>query len=78
MTDADCQRHLTVVNDEDQYSVWPEDQPVPAGWRETGFRGTRDECLDHIAEVWTDLRPRSVRQAHAGAGRPESGEVPAC
>lgn len=53
--------HTVVVNQEEQYSVWPVLVPVPAGWRETGYRGTRAECLDHIAEVWTDLRPLSVR-----------------
>ncbi|WP_433496526.1 MbtH family protein [Sphaerimonospora sp. CA-214678] len=50
-----------VVNDEEQYSIWWEGREIPAGWTPTGFSGTRQECLDHIAEVWTDMRPRSVR-----------------
>ena len=50
-----------VVNHEEQYSVWPVDRPVPAGWREAGFTGTRDECLAHVDEVWTDMRPLSLR-----------------
>jgi MbtH protein len=54
--------HTVVVNHEEQYSVWPVLIPVPRGWRETGFRGTRGACLAHIAEVWTDLRPLSVRR----------------
>ncbi|MEV4490015.1 MbtH family NRPS accessory protein [Micromonospora coxensis] len=54
---------LVVVNDEEQYSIWPEDREVPAGWHPTGFRGTEQECLAHIDEVWTDMRPRSLRQA---------------
>lgn len=58
--------HIVVVNDEEQYSVWWEDQEPPAGWRPTGFRGTRQECLDEIARVWTDMRPASLR-ARAGA-----------
>lgn len=53
--------HLVVVNHEDQHSVWPEARTLPAGWRATGFSGTRDECLAHIAVVWTDIRPASVR-----------------
>ncbi|BCY09064.1 MbtH family protein [Actinoplanes sp. L3-i22] len=57
--------HLVVRNDEQQYSVWPAATPVPAGWQATGFRGDREHCLDHIAEIWTDLRPRSVREFHA-------------
>jgi MbtH protein len=54
-------RYLVVRNDEEQYSVWEADLPVPAGWTPDGTSGTREECLDHIARVWTDLRPRSLR-----------------
>ncbi len=52
-----------VLNDEEQYSIWPADRELPAGWREEGRRGTREECLSHIEEVWTDMRPASVRRA---------------
>ncbi|WP_432994356.1 MbtH family protein [Dactylosporangium sp. CA-233914] len=51
-----------VVNHEEQHSIWPAGREVPAGWRELGVRGTRSECLAHIAQVWTDLRPLSVRR----------------
>jgi MbtH protein len=54
-----------VRNDEDQYSIWPADRENPAGWHEEGTTGTRAECLSHIEEVWTDLRPRSVRERMA-------------
>ncbi|OLR94680.1 MbtH family protein [Actinokineospora bangkokensis] len=50
-----------VVNGEEQYSVWADGQAVPAGWRAEGFRGSRQDCLDHIERVWTDLRPASLR-----------------
>lgn len=53
--------HLVVINDEDQYSVWPDGRDIPDGWRAEGFTGGRQECLDHIDGVWTDMRPRSVR-----------------
>ncbi|MEU5445345.1 MULTISPECIES: MbtH family protein [Streptomyces] len=53
--------HTVVVNHEEQYSLWPVHVPVPEGWRETGYRGTRSECLEHIRSVWTDLRPLSIR-----------------
>ena len=56
-------RYYVVCNHEDQYSIWLDDRPVPAGWRETGFSGTREECLAHIDEVWTDMRPRRVRES---------------
>lgn len=51
-----------VINDEEQYSVWPADREVPPGWRLVGTRGTRAACLAHIATVWTDLRPASLRR----------------
>jgi MbtH protein len=59
--------HQVVVNDEDQYSLWPLDGRLPAGWRPEGFTGSRAECLDHIDEVWTDMRPRSARLRQDGA-----------
>lgn len=52
-----------VVNDEGQYSIWRADRAPPAGWRCEGKRGSKDECLAHIQEVWTDMRPRSLREA---------------
>ena len=50
-----------VVNHEEQYSIWPADRQPPAGWREVGKEGTKDECLAYIKEVWTDMRPLSLR-----------------
>ena len=52
--------HQVVVNEEDQYSLWPTDRPVPGGWT-TVFAGPTEECLTHIAAHWTDLRPASLR-----------------
>ncbi|MDE0775685.1 MAG: MbtH family protein [Nocardioides sp.] len=54
-----------VVNDEEQYSIWPAEQPVPDGWRTIGFAGPKVEALDHIETVWTDITPLSVRRAGA-------------
>jgi MbtH protein len=51
-----------VVNDEDQYSIWWDGRELPAGWRAEGTRGSREECLAHIDEVWTDMRPLSLRR----------------
>jgi MbtH protein len=58
---------LVVQNHEEQYSIWRADQPVPAGWREVGVSGTREHCLAHIEELWTDMRPRRLREFMAGA-----------
>lgn len=51
-----------VVNDEEQYSIWPADRELPLGWKATGFVGPRAACLEHIREVWTDMRPLSTRR----------------
>ena len=58
----DSTKVKVVINDEEQYSIWPTDRPTPAGWREVGVKGTKDECLAYIREVWTDMRPLSVRK----------------
>jgi MbtH protein len=50
-----------VVNHEEQYSIWPQDRDVPLGWDEEGKEGTKAECLAYIEEVWTDMRPLSLR-----------------
>jgi MbtH protein len=63
---ADGKRYLVVRNDEDQYSIWVEGRPLPAGWHATGFAGEEDACVAHIDLVWTDMRPRSLREAAIG------------
>jgi MbtH protein len=55
--------YKVVLNHEEQYSIWASDQPVPAGWRDEGYAGSKDECLAHIERVWTDMRPLSLRLA---------------
>ncbi|GAA3840625.1 hypothetical protein GCM10022226_73900 [Sphaerisporangium flaviroseum] len=55
--------YAVVVNDEEQYSIWAVGREVPAGWHTTGVQGTREECLEHIGQVWTDMRPKSLRIA---------------
>lgn len=55
--------YLVVVNDEEQYSIWPSGTEVPAGWRPVGVTGTEDECVAYVDEVWQDIRPRGVRVA---------------
>lgn len=55
--------YKVVVNDEEQYSIWPADREVPMGWREVGKTGSKAECLAYIKKVWTDMRPLSLRKA---------------
>jgi MbtH protein len=55
-------KYMVVINDEEQYSIWPVEREVPLGWRPVGVEGSKVECLAHIEKVWTDLRPLSVRK----------------
>jgi MbtH protein len=59
----DTRTYRVVVNHEEQYSIWPTDRDTPAGWRDAGKSGSRTECLAHIKDVWTDMRPLSVRES---------------
>jgi len=52
-----------VVNDEEQYSIWPAGRANPAGWHDVGVSGRKADCLTHIDSVWIDMRPRSLREA---------------
>jgi uncharacterized protein YbdZ (MbtH family) len=54
--------YKVVVNHEEQYSIWPEYKDNPAGWRDAGKAGPKEECLAYIKEVWTDMRPLSLRK----------------
>lgn len=56
------QMYTVVVNHEEQYSIWPADQAVPVGWQVVGEEGSKEACLAYINQVWTDMRPLSLRQ----------------
>ena len=64
--------YKVVLNHEEQYSIWPAERPNPLGWRDAGKSGTKAECLAHIREVWTDMRPLSLRRAMDAARQEES------
>ncbi len=63
VTHANNEHYGVLVNSEGQYSLWPANQHLPSGWLSTGRQGTRQECLDYVESVWTDLRPRAPRAA---------------
>ncbi|HEX7831892.1 MAG TPA: MbtH family NRPS accessory protein [Thermoanaerobaculia bacterium] len=58
--------YQVVVNHEEQYSIWPADRELPLGWNAAGFSGTKQQCLAYIEQVWTDMRPLSLRQKMDG------------
>jgi len=72
MSRDEKENHLlykAVVNHEEQYSIWPANRENPLGWKETGKRGTKAECLAYIEEVWVDMRPLSLRKKMEEAAR---------
>lgn len=67
MTSEGNGTHLVVRNHELQFSLWPADRELPAGWEPEEFRGDREQCLGHIEQVWTDMRPLSARSPQPAA-----------
>jgi MbtH protein len=61
--------YKVVVNHEEQYSIWPDYKEIPNGWQAVGKTGLKPECLAYIKEVWTDMRPLSLRKQMAEAER---------
>lgn len=49
------------INDEEQYSIWPADRPLPSGWASVGDVDSKDNCLAEIEKLWIDMRPKSAR-----------------
>jgi len=58
----DTTTYTVVRNHEEQYSIWPAHRQIPAGWNDVGRSGLKPECLAYIKEVWTDMRPLSLRK----------------
>lgn len=62
--------YKVIVNGEEQYSIWPADREIPLGWNDAGKSGKKAEVLDYIKEVWTDMRPLSLRKKMQEMGYP--------
>lgn len=58
----DNRTYKVVLNHEEQYSIWPADRENALGWNDAGKQGNKEECLSYIKEVWTDMRPLSLRR----------------
>ena len=72
MDEEDTTLYKVVVNHEGQYSIWPADRENALGWRDAGKTGRKTECLTYVGEVWTDMRPLSLRRT-VSAARPSGG-----
>ena len=76
--DEDTTIYHVVVNHEEQYSIWPEYKEVPKGWKIVGKTGPKQECLDYIKDIWTDMRPLSLRKAMAENAKLSDIEEASC
>ena len=61
-SDQQQQTYKVVINDEELYSIWPVERENPLGWKNVGAIGSIEKCLAYIREVWTDMRPQSLRK----------------
>jgi MbtH protein len=71
--DDDSMTFQVLVNHEEQYSLWPADREVPGGWKQVGPIGTKEEVSAYVREVWTDMRPKSLREAMERDAREAAG-----
>jgi uncharacterized protein YbdZ (MbtH family) len=74
--EEDTQTYKVVVNHEEQYTIWPADRDNSLGWKDVGKEGSKEECLDHIPEVWTDMLPLSLRKKTEEHAAPLAPEAP--
>jgi MbtH protein len=71
--------YKVVLNEEEQYSIWRSDRPVPAGWKEEGTTGPKATCLERVESLWTDMRPLSLRKkmdAQKSSQQAVNGDLP--
>ncbi|WOI46181.1 MbtH family NRPS accessory protein [Acidovorax sp. BLS4] len=74
--DRDDETFIVLVNDEDQYSIWPHWKAIPSGWSAVpGVQGDKKAVLAHVEQVWTDMRPRSLREWMEGQAASVSSSV---
>src|ERR1700677_1176267 len=70
-------KYKVAMNHEEQYSIWPDYKSIPPGWTYSGVTGLKAECLTHIEEVWTDMRPLSLRKKMAELAKNPPPSTPA-
>ncbi len=74
--EEDTTTYSVVINHEEQYSIWPADRENALGWNDVGKTGTKQDCLDYIEEVWTDMRPLSLRKKMEEDARKAAAAAP--
>jgi len=56
-------RFLVLVNAEEEHSIWPAFAEVPRGWAVVQEESSRADAIAYVEAHWTDLRPKSLRDA---------------
>ena len=62
MSEEDNEEYICLVNEEEQYSIWFAWKEMPLGWKQVGLKGKKEDVLNYVKEVWTDMRPKSLRE----------------
>lgn len=57
-----------LINEEEQYSLWPLSKEIPAGWKKAGFEGTKEACKAFVDAHWQNMRPKSQRAFFENTG----------
>jgi MbtH protein len=63
---------IVLKNAEEQFSLWPKGKEIPKGWTSVGMEGSEDACSKYVDEVWTDMRPLSLRKRMSAEGETRS------
>jgi len=61
----DNEKYICLINEEEQYSIWFAWKEIPLGWKQVGLKGSKEEVLKYVKEVWTDMRPKSLKDIEA-------------
>ncbi|WP_425361622.1 MbtH family protein [Candidatus Tisiphia endosymbiont of Ceraclea dissimilis] len=56
------EEYICLINEEEQYSIWFAWKEIPPGWKQVEYKGNKEEVLKYVTEVWTDMRPKSLRE----------------
>lgn len=65
MTEEDNEEYIGLINEEEQYSIWFAWKEIPLGWKQVDPKGSKEEVLIYVKEVWIDMRPKSLREQMA-------------
>jgi MbtH protein len=67
--------YVVLINDEEQYSLWPKHKKIPEGWRAVEMEGSQEQCSAYVDRVWTDMRPLSLRKTMAAEAAEGDGPL---